>query len=417
MVTQSLTLNATPQQTDEWQTAIPKPHIMDDRAQKLVDNWHSACGKLSDLHHEVVTIQHAFTELGEGQVILGCRSFKIFCIRHLKRDASTVYKMLKKANFIQEPAPELEENTLFDQAIAEQDEAEDEQDNDKNQDEGAPAKKSSRQQPVDIKEATNAHYADRYLALIGLLNNAPKEATPEQIVATMRAEAEAAYQDLDAELAKRIKIPKLATVRPLTWEDREIRRIAVKISDLIVEHCQNSLKKVAVPNGTGTSHPGKTIIDNAKTILTYDQRPPTPIKEARPYYQVGSDSRSLGIGTANDLRSQGKHRHDPPGSGSVTYEPPTNLTSEDVQQSQPRAQGEKGIHAKHDAGTDEEKVNANVIDDRTAEYVMVRIAQGKSVDEKLLVQYEKRLSLKGDTERANALRGELAEWKSAKASK
>jgi hypothetical protein len=102
--------------------------------------------------------------------------------------------------------------------------------------------------------------------------------------------------------------------------------------------------------------------------------------------------------------------------GSATYKPPTNVTSEDVQQSQPTAQGEKEILAKHDAGADEAKVNANVINDKAAEYVMTRIAQGKSVDEKILVQYEKWLSLKGDTERANALRRKLAEWKSEKAS-
>jgi len=30
------------------------------------------------------------------------------------------------------------------------------------------------------------------------------------------------------------------------------------------------------------------------------------------FYKVGSDSRTLGIGTKNDLRAQGKHRHDTP---------------------------------------------------------------------------------------------------------
>jgi hypothetical protein len=63
---------------------------------------------------------------------------------------------------------------------------------------------------LDIRSATNAHYADRYLNLIGLLINAPKDTSPEQIVATMRAEAESAYEDLDAEVAAKIKVPKLA---------------------------------------------------------------------------------------------------------------------------------------------------------------------------------------------------------------
>jgi len=46
---------------------------------------------------------------------------------------------------------------------------------------------------------------------------------------------------------------------------------------------------------------------------------------------------------------------------------------------------------------------------------MTRIAKSESVDEKALTQYEEWLSAKGDTERANALRRELGEWKSARA--
>jgi hypothetical protein len=63
---------------------------------------------------------------------------------------------------------------------------------------------------LDMREATNAHYADRYLALVGLLTNAPKDASPQEIIATMRAEAESAYEDLDADVAAKIKVPKLA---------------------------------------------------------------------------------------------------------------------------------------------------------------------------------------------------------------
>jgi hypothetical protein len=35
-------------------------------------------------------------------------------------------------------------------------------------------------------------------------------------------------------------------------------------------------------------------------------------KRYKPYYKVGSDSRTLGIGTKNDLRARGKDRHDTP---------------------------------------------------------------------------------------------------------
>ena len=63
---------------------------------------------------------------------------------------------------------------------------------------------------LDMKQLTTAHYADRYMAMVGLLTNAPKDATPQEIIATMRAEAEVAYEQLDAETAAKIKVPKLA---------------------------------------------------------------------------------------------------------------------------------------------------------------------------------------------------------------
>ena len=62
---------------------------------------------------------------------------------------------------------------------------------------------------LDMKKAANAHYADRYLSMVGLLTNAPNDATPQEIFETLRTEAQSAYEDLDAELAKKIKVPKL----------------------------------------------------------------------------------------------------------------------------------------------------------------------------------------------------------------
>jgi hypothetical protein len=62
---------------------------------------------------------------------------------------------------------------------------------------------------LDMKQLTTAHLADRYMAMVGLLTNAPKDATPQEIIATMRAEAEAAYEELDAEIAQKIRVPKL----------------------------------------------------------------------------------------------------------------------------------------------------------------------------------------------------------------
>ena len=77
--------------------------------------------------------------------------------------------------------------------------------------------------------------------------------------------------------------------------------------------------------------------------------------------------------------------------------------------------GDAVTEAKPNGGTGKAKVNATVINNKAAEDVMTRIAKSESVDEKALTQYEEWLSAKGDTERANALRRELGEWKSARA--
>ncbi len=82
---------------------------------------------------------------------------------------------------------------------------------------------------LDMKEAANAHYADRYHELIGLLTNAPKDATPQDIFATMQAAAESAHQDLTSELAKRIKVPRLVKPDPPANKkvlDEQQRRIS-----------------------------------------------------------------------------------------------------------------------------------------------------------------------------------------------
>jgi len=186
----------------EWQNTTLINERANERAQLLVDNWNYACTKLADLYSEVEAIQEAFDKLKTGQDILGCTGFKVFCIRHLRRDPSTVYRMLKKARLELEPA--VEEEPLFEQG-----EPGEEEDEDEEEGEQASAKKSKKRPRIDMREATNAHYADRYLSMIGLLTNAPKETSPQQIIETIRAEAQAAYEDLDAETAKKIKIPKL----------------------------------------------------------------------------------------------------------------------------------------------------------------------------------------------------------------
>jgi hypothetical protein len=73
--------------------------------------------------------------------------------------------------------------------------------------------------------------------MIGLLTNAPKDTSPQQIIETMRAEAESAYLDLDAETAKTIKIPKLVAVNP----DAQIAEREEEITALKTEN--DSLKE------------------------------------------------------------------------------------------------------------------------------------------------------------------------------
>ena len=67
---------------------------------------------------------------------------------------------------------------------------------------------------LDTKEARNAFDADRYWEMVTLFANAPLDADPQQIFATMQAEAIKAHQELPPELAKKIKIPKLVELPP-----------------------------------------------------------------------------------------------------------------------------------------------------------------------------------------------------------
>ena len=122
---------------------------------------------------------------------------------------------------------------------------------------------------IDMKAATNAYLADRYEAMVRLLTNAPEGAKPEEIFATMQAEATHAYEQLDAETAKKIKVPKLVKESPRERDDKVIRRIAVGLCEMLLEHGQG-LKKIAVPSAHGeghTAYPGRTIFNIVQQIL------------------------------------------------------------------------------------------------------------------------------------------------------
>lgn len=62
--------------------------------------------------------------------------------------------------------------------------------------------------------------------------------------------------------------------------------------------------------------------DAGRVVEEADPEPAADTHKAKTWYKVGSDSRTLGIGTKNDLRAQGKQRHDEP--------PPPNEIRESV---------------------------------------------------------------------------------------
>jgi hypothetical protein len=157
---------------------------------------------------------------------------------------------------------------------------------------------SVRSGKLDMRATRNAFYADRYLSMVGLLTNAPPDATPPQIIATMQQEAITAHQDLDAQTARQIRVPRLVKVVERTWEDREIRRIAVKISSQIVE-CQSGLKGLSV----GGSQTGKVIINNAKTILEYDSRASVGLATADQSKEAGQSTDRLKA-TVQELKAE-----------------------------------------------------------------------------------------------------------------
>jgi hypothetical protein len=80
-------------------------------------------------------------------------------------------------------------------------------------------KKSKKQRRLDDKAADNAYYAKRYFDLLGILLNAPKDATAEDIIGKMKAEAELAHRSLTGEQAKRIKVPRFPKRKGPTIDD------------------------------------------------------------------------------------------------------------------------------------------------------------------------------------------------------
>lgn len=85
---------------------------------------------------------------------------------------------------------------------------------------------------LDTKAAVNAHYADRYHVMSATLANLPLDADPGQAMQTLAAlqvEAQSAHADLDPELAKKIKIPKLVELPKPDPEGDRYRETLLRI--------------------------------------------------------------------------------------------------------------------------------------------------------------------------------------------
>ena len=79
------------------QVAVGAKHKqMETLATKLVSEWHGHLSKLKELAPSIEEVEKYFQKHVRGSVtLMGCSSFKEFCEKRLKRDRSTVYKMLK----------------------------------------------------------------------------------------------------------------------------------------------------------------------------------------------------------------------------------------------------------------------------------------------------------------------------------
>jgi hypothetical protein len=239
--------------TGESQNAIPNSlKQIEKRAQALVDNWHSACTKLADQRNEVETIQEAFDELGPGETILECRSFKMFCIRWLKRHPSSVYKMLAKAR-LQDADPDADESmdesedtnlsgvNITDDDVPELDETDDEpaaegssedDDGEKEEDTSTATTKSSSkstQKRVNRPTANRAICTDFTKQIIPILLNAPTDATKEQVHDKAREQAILFAEDYP-ELVAELRLPDGFNLKP------RITQLEEQIDQLKAEH-------------------------------------------------------------------------------------------------------------------------------------------------------------------------------------
>jgi len=109
---------------------------------------------------------------------------------------------------------------------------------------------------IDSKAANNAVLADLALKLIGLLVNAPKSHSPVAVLTVLREEAEMAYENLSADQAKLIAVPKL------------VSRLAAqtKLQDKVTG------LQATIDTMTATESDMRTTVGNLRTTITQLKR-------------------------------------------------------------------------------------------------------------------------------------------------
>lgn len=84
---------------------------------------------------------------------------------------------------------------------------------------------NGRKGKLDAQSLKNAYYADRYKEVIALMTNKPKDAKAEDVLAQIEAEAIRAYEDMDAEEAKSLRLPKPKRTK--------LEQMGIKIAKLV----------------------------------------------------------------------------------------------------------------------------------------------------------------------------------------
>jgi hypothetical protein len=89
---------------------------------------------------------------------------------------------------------------------------------------------NGRKGKIDAQASKNAYYADRYKEVIALMTNKPKDAKPEEVLALIEANAICAYEDMDADEAKSLRVPKP--------QHTKLEKMSIKIAKFIVRNVE-----------------------------------------------------------------------------------------------------------------------------------------------------------------------------------